>query len=199
MKVYYDTEFLEDGKTIDLISIGMVREDGQEYYAVNADMPWNRIQRHEWLSKNVVPHLPTKTYTVKPQRKDGSIIIQTLDQQHPDVKHPRIIRNEVEDFLADAARKSTLELWSWYSAYDHVALCQLWGPMVAKPFFIPHYSNDIQQEFQRFGNPQHNIVSGNHNALVDAHYHKALHEFIMQIEKDQFEDEVRWRARRQAD
>lgn len=27
MKIWFDTEFIEDGKTIDLISIGMVRED----------------------------------------------------------------------------------------------------------------------------------------------------------------------------
>ena len=35
-KVFYDTEFLEDGSTVKLISIGMVRDsDGAEYYAVS--------------------------------------------------------------------------------------------------------------------------------------------------------------------
>jgi hypothetical protein len=29
MKYYYDTEFIEDGRTIDLISIGIVAEDGR--------------------------------------------------------------------------------------------------------------------------------------------------------------------------
>lgn len=33
MKYFLDTEFHEDGKTIDLISIGIVAEDGREYYA----------------------------------------------------------------------------------------------------------------------------------------------------------------------
>lgn len=28
MRIWFDTEFIEDGKTIDLISIGLVREDG---------------------------------------------------------------------------------------------------------------------------------------------------------------------------
>ena len=28
MKFFYDTEFIEDGHTIDLVSIGIVREDG---------------------------------------------------------------------------------------------------------------------------------------------------------------------------
>ena len=189
MRVYYDAEFLEDGKTIELVSIGMVREDGREYYAVNAEMDFERVLEHEWLVENVVKHLPTT---------DGI----HLNRNHPDVKLLEVIRSEVADFFLDAcidAGEKDIELWSWYAAYDHVALCQLWGPMISKPSCVPHYTNDIRQEFQRFGNPQHNIVSGNHNALVDAHYHKALHEFIMQIEKDQFEDEVRWRARRQAD
>ena len=35
MKYFYDTEFIEDGSTIELISIGVVAEDGREYYAVS--------------------------------------------------------------------------------------------------------------------------------------------------------------------
>jgi hypothetical protein len=30
MRYWLDTEFIEDGKTIDLISIGIVAEDGRE-------------------------------------------------------------------------------------------------------------------------------------------------------------------------
>ena len=47
MRVYYDTEFLEDGKTIELLSIGIVRADGQEYYAVISDADWDRVRQHE--------------------------------------------------------------------------------------------------------------------------------------------------------
>ena len=32
MKIWFDTEFIEDGKTIDLISIGMVRQDSATLY-----------------------------------------------------------------------------------------------------------------------------------------------------------------------
>ena len=56
MRIFYDCEFLEDGKTIDLISIGLIAEAGDEYYAVNSDMPIERIESHGWLMKNVVPH-----------------------------------------------------------------------------------------------------------------------------------------------
>jgi hypothetical protein len=58
VRIFYDTEFLEDGHTIDLISIGMVAEDNREFYAVNRDAPWDRIRDHPWLMTHVVPHLP---------------------------------------------------------------------------------------------------------------------------------------------
>jgi len=39
MKYFYDTEFIDNGHTIELISIGVAAEDGREYYAIS-----NRIQ-----------------------------------------------------------------------------------------------------------------------------------------------------------
>ncbi|WP_405559084.1 3'-5' exoribonuclease [Streptomyces canus] len=43
----YDLEFLEDGRTIELISIGMVCDDGRQYYAVNRDMTVRKIRKHK--------------------------------------------------------------------------------------------------------------------------------------------------------
>jgi hypothetical protein len=67
VKVFYDTEFIEDGRTIDLISIGMVAEDGRELYLIaeeiEADPLYSRICKHDWLMANVVPHLPLKAAT----------------------------------------------------------------------------------------------------------------------------------------
>ncbi|WP_100458737.1 3'-5' exoribonuclease [Mycobacteroides abscessus] len=74
MTIYcYDTEFLEDGRTIDLISIGIVCEDGREYYAVNSEADWDRIRKDDWLMDNVVRHLPThSTGEVKKRQGFGS-------------------------------------------------------------------------------------------------------------------------------
>jgi hypothetical protein len=55
VKIWFDTEFIEDGKTIDLISIGMVREDGRSYYAEAAECDLSRAS--DWVKKNVIPHL----------------------------------------------------------------------------------------------------------------------------------------------
>ena len=55
MRVFFDTEFIEDGRTIDLISIGMVREDGSKLYLQNADC--NLDAASPWVAANVIPHL----------------------------------------------------------------------------------------------------------------------------------------------
>eukprot|EP00918_Siedleckia_nematoides_P036361 GHVU01079058.1.p1 GENE.GHVU01079058.1~~GHVU01079058.1.p1 ORF type:complete len:311 (-),score=46.14 GHVU01079058.1:287-1219(-) len=55
MKIWFDTEFVEDGHTIDLISIGMVREDGAAYYAECAEFDPDRAG--DWVARNVLPHL----------------------------------------------------------------------------------------------------------------------------------------------
>lgn len=60
-RVWFDTEFIEDGKTIDLLSIGLVRSDGETYYAEFAEA--DRTKADNWVKVNVIPHLkgPTKS------------------------------------------------------------------------------------------------------------------------------------------
>ena len=36
-RYFYDTEFIEDGRIIDLVSIGVVDEHGREYYAISTE------------------------------------------------------------------------------------------------------------------------------------------------------------------
>lgn len=55
MKFYLDTEFIEDGKTIDLLSLGMVGETGLERYWVNSDADLSKAS--DWVKQNVIPHL----------------------------------------------------------------------------------------------------------------------------------------------
>jgi hypothetical protein len=55
MHIFFDTEFIEDGKTIDLISIGMVDESGRTLYAESSDCDLRRAS--PWVRANVIPHL----------------------------------------------------------------------------------------------------------------------------------------------
>ena len=173
MNIYYDTEFLEDGRTIDLISIGMVAEDGREYYAVNADADWAANAKHDWLCENVVPHLPLAKVGTLPDLVTKASASHPesywfrIDPRSPLVRPRWVIANEVRDFILAAPDP---QLWAWYAAYDHVALCQLWGRMIDLPKGVPMWTNDLKQEAERLGNPKLPSLPGvtEHNALSDA-------------------------------
>jgi hypothetical protein len=55
VKIWFDTEFIDTGRTIDLISIGMVRQDGAEYYAEALEVDLTKADK--WVKDNVVVHL----------------------------------------------------------------------------------------------------------------------------------------------
>lgn len=56
MRYYLDTEFFEDGPTkpVRLISLGIVAQDGREFYA---EVEQDLSDVSDWLKANVVPHL----------------------------------------------------------------------------------------------------------------------------------------------
>jgi 3' exoribonuclease, RNase T-like len=54
MKYFIDTEFKEQPNTIELISIGIVAEDGRQYYAINKDVNLRKIWKDEWIRENVL-------------------------------------------------------------------------------------------------------------------------------------------------
>lgn len=177
MRYFYDTEFLEDGRTVELISIGIVAEDGREYYAVNSEAPMDRIRANDWLVRNVVSSLPVTgarslTTYLDHQRNSypkPSLEFVDLDKTATLVRPHWVIANEVRDFLLTGG--PDIELWADYGAYDHVALCQLFGPMIALPDGVPMFTHDLQQELRRTGNPpMPEQAAGLHNALADARH-----------------------------
>lgn len=184
MTIYdYDLEFLEDGRTIELISIGIVADDGREYYAVNREAPWKRIAKHKWLMANVVPSLPRlhgderlhRWILSRSGRRSNPCM---LDFAHPHMRHRSVIATEVRDFLLAAGKPV---LWADYGAYDHVALCQLWGTMMDLPEGLPMFTCDIQQEARRLGLSWDDLPkqeAGLHNALEDARHNRVKREFL---------------------
>jgi hypothetical protein len=172
VKVFYDTEFLEDGSTIELISIGMVAEDGRELYLVNeaieADPLYTRIGHHDWLMKNVIPHLPLRERDPIEQPHAQYAGRFHLDAKDNRVVSRRYIRNAVRDFVLGTPEP---ELWAWYGAYDHVVLAQLFGRMIHLPAGFPMWTNDLRQEVQRRGDPSlPKQESVEHDALADARW-----------------------------
>jgi hypothetical protein len=177
-RYFYDLEFIQDGKTIDLISIGIVADDGREYYAVASDAPWDRIIGNDWLVKNVVSQLPIDE--LYRENGDGSwtFSLNTTDTR---VKPRWCIANEVREFLC--ANPGDIELWAWYGAYDHVGLMNLWGPMIGRPDRLPMWTHDINQFAECVGIDGEMWVlpeqaDGQHDALADARHVKVMWDYL---------------------
>jgi hypothetical protein len=139
MRVYFDTEFIEDGKTIDLISIGMVREDGATLYLESAECDLSRAS--DWVKENVLVYL-----------KGGDCLVSR------DAMRQRI--------LEFCGRKP--EFWAYYADYDWVVLCQLFGRMVDLPKGWPMYCRDLKQEADRLKVKLPQMAKGEHFSLADA-------------------------------
>jgi 3' exoribonuclease, RNase T-like len=193
MDLCYDLEFLEDGRTIELISIGMVADDGREYYAVASDAPWERIKQNDWLVRNVVPHLPVTgrtaldTYLKAPPTAYPRTPLEVLGLDLTDscVKPKFVIANEVRDFIqaTDAIEPA---LWADYGAYDHVCLAQLWGSMMRLPPGVPMWTHDLRQEIERLGIADADLpqqTEGVHNALADARHVRTVRRWLAEQEE----------------
>jgi hypothetical protein len=153
MRYWYDCEFLEDSYTIDLISIGIVSSDGREYYAQSAEFLEAR-RSTPWLDQHVIPDLSNE-WTER-----------------------ATIRDEILAFM-DPLRYGEPELWGYYSAYDHVVFCQLFGTMMDLPKGFPMYTRDIKQWCDQLGNPRlPEQGKGEHNALADARHNRVMWEFL---------------------
>jgi len=209
--VTYDLEFLDDGETIDLVSIGMVSGDGRKLYAINRSMPTERILVHSWMRKNVWPHLPLKDL---PEKRGGAGLFSSeyvkkcrcapvagtereyscfcmngrLDMDHPDVRPMGQIRRLVSDFLLEShptsphVDRDDIQMWAWYGAYDHVRLAQCWGPMINLPSHIPMLTHDLKSEAMRLGNPKMPEQAGaEHNALDDAEHNLTKARFLYDL------------------
>jgi hypothetical protein len=151
MRIWFDTEFIEDGRTIDLISIGMTREDDARLYLQNADCDLNRAS--DWVRKNVFPHLDTG-----PRAWTG--------------------KNEIARRVCAFAGDSP-EFWAYYADYDWVALCQLFGTMMDLPKGWPMYCRDLKQAADLAGNPTlPKQDSTEHHALADAIWTRRAWEWL---------------------
>lgn len=141
MKFWFDTEFYENGQTINLISIGVVCEDGREYYAETTDAK-TQARKTAWLAENVLPHL----------------------------RGPWKRRDEIAFDLIEFMAKDP-EIWAYYADYDWVVLCRQFGTMMNLPKTWPMYCRDVKQLCDSYGNPELPAqTSKEHDALEDARW-----------------------------
>lgn len=162
MRYYFDTEFyerVENGKwTIDLISIGIVSEKGDELYLENADFDVSTIP-DEWIQNNVVPHLKGSHFSVP---------LTTIR------------------FLVESFVDAKPIFWAYFADYDWVLLCTLFGRMSDLPAHFPFYCRDLKQQMDDLGVSKRmlpKLKGDQHNALDDARWVKQAHERLLAIKE----------------
>jgi 3' exoribonuclease, RNase T-like len=147
VRYFFDTEFIEDGRTIDLVSIGVVDEHGREFYAVSTE--FDPSKAGPWVRAHVLDKLPPPSSPVYRSRRE--------------------IRDSLLEYLT--APGEEIELWAWYASYDHVALAQLWGTMPQLPRAIPRFTRELRQRWEDAGKPAlPPTPSDAHDALADARH-----------------------------
>jgi hypothetical protein len=151
MKFFLDTEFIESGrfKPLELLSIGIVSEDGRELYVEHRDA--DTTDANQWVRDNVLPHL----------------------------QGPRLSMGSIQERILAFVGDGKPEFWGYYADYDWVVFCGIFGRMVDLPKGWPMYCRDIKQLCDALGNPKlPEQASSEHHALNDARWNQAAYEFL---------------------
>lgn len=183
MKYFLDTEFIEGFKkpiswlptigrfnkpyhSIQLISIGIVAEDGRTYYAISSE--FNPNDANQWVKDNVLPRLGERNFnghnaaTAKLWKSNKAIAQDVFLFVNPDLAFPTFAYNNSDlkegKPLADKFNKHNVtvvdnyyyaqpEFYAYYADYDWVVFCSLFGTMMDLPKGFPMYCRDLKQMF----------------------------------------------------
>jgi hypothetical protein len=188
-KLFFDTEFTGLHQNTTLISIGLIAETGQTFYAELID--FDRSQIDNWLKKNVLKNLsfdPDKyqgmTFTAKNEEAKSDHFSWTGQT------NMKYLRNYLEGWLNQFDK---VEMWSDCLSYDWVLFNQIFGHAFNIPrnvYYIPFdictlfkikgVDPDINRE--KFGCGEAYSEMPKHNALWDARVIKMCYDKLMNIE-----------------
>ena len=147
-RFFFDTEFIDASTPghvkVHLISIGVVAESGEKYYAVNKRAPLHLADN--FVKEHIIPKLG-------PMR---------------DRKTMPIIRDELALFIRSACAGLTPEFYAYYADYDWTLFCSIFGGMLSLPKGWPMLCLDLKQEALRLQAPKLPQPKNEHNALSDA-------------------------------
>ncbi len=144
MRYWIDTEFIDDGRSIELISLGVVAEDGRTYYAQSDEFDARRCDA--WVRANVLPHLEPA----------GA----------PSWRSRARIAGDLRAFVDPEP-----EFWAYHASYDWVVVSQLFGPLTDRPRGWPTRCRDVAELaalFPAVGRPPEPEPA--HHALADARW-----------------------------
>lgn len=190
MKIFLDFEFTGLHKYTTPVSLALVAENGQEFYAEFTD--YDKDQAGGWIRENI---LPNTLYVQYPATRRHLIDIPG----NHFVGDSDLITMKVRHWLNNY---SFIEMWGDCLAYDWVLFCQLFGGAMHLPrniYYIPFdictlfKAHNIDPDIDRDMFLEDGSLSrdarceilgksvGAHNSLVDARTLKACYEKLMRM------------------
>lgn len=169
MKYFLDTEFAEHEKGIELISIGIVCENGKEFYAESSNFVPSYA--NTWVLENVFPYLKNKPVFVELGETKSDTFLYPLEE----------IKNKVIDFTKE---DPSPEFYAYYADYDWVMFARIFGQMVDLPENYPMWCIDLKQMMWERGlndqwkDEMYPPPEKEHNALEDAKWNFKLYKEI---------------------
>jgi 3' exoribonuclease, RNase T-like len=134
-KIFFDTEFTGLHQKTTLISIGLVAESGETFYAEFTD--YDQSQVNDWLQENVIDKLRlTKNLSVS---KDGHTEIRSYTD---------FVKVDIEHWLS---KFDKVEMWSDCLSYDWVLFCQIFRHAFNIPKNVYYIPFDICTLFKAKG------------------------------------------------
>jgi hypothetical protein len=170
-KVFFDTEFSGLHQNTTLISIGLVAESGETFYAELDD--YDEKQVNDWIRENVISKLRLEQRGLT-ARGNSSEYFGNKKQL---AAYLRTWLNQFE----------YIEIWSNCLAYDWVLFCQLFGGAFEVPKNVYYIPFDICTSFKEKGiDPDisreeftkeifKDQTVNKHNALYDANIIRACY------------------------
>lgn len=178
MRYWIDTEFIEKGPQypIELISVGIVAEDGRSYYAQSHEVKLGNFT--SWLLHNVYPKL---------EHLDCWARLWSHEEHDCPWKSRTRIAKDIINFVGD---DPSPEFWGYYADYDWVVFCQIFGTMMDLPNRFPMYCRDLIQEISEEGvilREECKTYTGEHHAGMDAAWTAAVGEaYMTSINSDKY-------------
>ena len=185
MTLFLDTEFTGLRQSAELISLALVSENGEWFYAEFTD--YDAAALSGWHKEHVLPYLFLEQGKRPGYAKEGGTVA-------------RGTRAEVKEALAGwMAQFEKTEVWADVPAYDWVLFCELFGGALHLPkqiFYMPFdFATFLKAQGRDPDAPRESLAEewagrhegARHNALYDAFLLREGYRNLAAVEEKKFE------------
>lgn len=184
-KIFFDTEFTGLHQNTTIVSIGLISDEGERFYAELTD--YDETQCNEWIEKNVLDHLLLSGNSeLEKELKDNGMTTTVIGRKE-------FVREALNEWLNGFG--DDIQFVSDVCHYDMVLLCDLIADgAILLPQFINPFCHDLCQDIAMildisekaaFDISREQLLTDRgialpkgqkHNALYDAEVIKAIYD-----------------------